>query len=314
MAFKIAHAASSENYTNYGTAPNQRRTGATPSNPGGNMNGELNITDFTNSFTCIFRPKDKNIGEKIATFMEKAVANGSHIGYSWSGNTGVFDALVNQGITDPSQITTKVNCDCATLVGAAVYFSGIRDSRLRAMITAKEEEILLGTGQFTKITNAATIQKGIGIERGDILWRKGHTAVSLNTDVANARYNLNDNSLTFKNDSGTQTGTYPSNGTMLLRDNKIRTKDAYANAYYLYSEKGSASYTLLNDMTYLVTFTQRNSTTSNNDAVWIISTHKNNSHLFALKSSSSTSASVNKLTLTINRGCVYGRISITCLT
>ena len=59
MAFKIAHAASSENYTNYGTAPNQRRTGATPSNPGGNMNGELNITDFTNSFTCIFRPKDK---------------------------------------------------------------------------------------------------------------------------------------------------------------------------------------------------------------------------------------------------------------
>ena len=43
---RIAQAASSETGTKYGTAPNQRRTGVTLANPGGNLDGELNVVKF----------------------------------------------------------------------------------------------------------------------------------------------------------------------------------------------------------------------------------------------------------------------------
>ena len=43
---RIAQASSSENFTNYGTAPNQRRTGVTAAHPEGNLDGELNIVGW----------------------------------------------------------------------------------------------------------------------------------------------------------------------------------------------------------------------------------------------------------------------------
>ena len=83
----IAQASSSENFNTVGIPPNQRRTGVTASKPEGNMDGELNRIPFAGGWSCVYRPFDENLAEKIATFMYKAVANGSHIGYSWSGST-----------------------------------------------------------------------------------------------------------------------------------------------------------------------------------------------------------------------------------
>ena len=189
---RIAQAASSEYFGKYGTPPNQRRTGATAENPGGNMDGELNVVPFaTNGWTAVFRAKEERIAERIAWIMVRAVANGDHIGYGQASlasdggkypRTGVFDALHRISTADPTEIKTLCNCDCSSLVGAAVYFSGVYEPKLRDMWTGSEREILMGTGQFIELDDQELLQSAKGIKRGDILWKPGHTAVSLDSD------------------------------------------------------------------------------------------------------------------------------------
>ena len=281
---RIAQAASSETFSKYGTAPNQRRTGATAAKPEGNLDGELNVINFKGGWEAVYRYNDKTIADKIATFMYNAVANGSHIGYSQDETrVGVWDALAKLNSTDPSKINTLVNCDCATLVGAAVNYSGIKRSDLRKLCTWEMDSVLTKAG-FVKLTDKDLLNSAVGIKRGDILWKTGHTAVALDSASSN-----------------------------FLKENELRTKDLYDNSYYLYSSTGTASYTLKNDMTYLVIYAQRNSTTSANNAAWIVSTNRNYSNMFPLKSSETTKASINGLTLTVTRGSAYGRLTITCL-
>ena len=319
MALRIAQASSSENKTKNGLPPNQRRTGVTTSKPQGNLDGELNVTDFSGGWSCIYRALDDDVAEKIATFMYSAVANGSHIGYSWNGdtryakNTGLFDAMKDEGITSPSYLTAKVNCDCATLVGAAVYFAGIKLDSLRAMVTWKMDEILLGSGAFSKLEAKELCQKGTGIRRGDICWRSGHTAVCLDTDLSEPRISLTyQNGLVFTDSNGKVTAKYPPLGANLLKVNNLTTSRLDDNLYYLYSSKGSADYMLESDATYLITCTQRNSTTKSNDSVWIASIHKTNSHIIPIIDGASK-ATVTAQKLTINRASTYARVSITRL-
>ncbi len=190
MAIRIAQAASSENFSIWGMPPNQRRTGVTPDNPGGNLDGELNISPFGGQWECVLRPTDDALAERLAWLFERAVMNGSHIGYSQCNEkyprTGVFDALKRQEDAgqevDPLAIDTLVNCDCSSLMGAGVYFSGIRDERLRDMWTGNERAILLSSGYFVQIEDKEMLQSGVGLKRGDVLWRTGHTAVCLDND------------------------------------------------------------------------------------------------------------------------------------
>lgn len=179
---RIAQASSSENRTKYGKAPNQRRTGVSRTKPEGNLDGELNVVNWYGGWEAVYRAVDGEVAEKIANFAYRAVSNGNYIGYSWSGNTQLFDALKAKGSTDPMDVDTLVNCDCATLVGAAVYYAGIHDSGLRAMTTWKEDEILMRTNACIKLTDKDMLNNGKGIQRGDILWKTGHTAVALDSD------------------------------------------------------------------------------------------------------------------------------------
>ena len=280
---RIAQAASSETYGKYGTAPNQRRTGVTISKPEGNLDGELNIVNFAGGWECVYRPKDDKVAEFIATFMYSAVTNGSHIGYSQDASrVGVFDECKKMTLPNPARITVLVNCDCATLVGAAIYFAGIKLDSLRKLCTWEMEDVLMKSGQFIKLTSKDLIQSGKGIKRGDILWKTGHTAVALDSDIST------------KKDFG--------------------IRDLNGNTYYLYSSKGEASYILENDMTYLVTFCNRNAASNSNDVIAIVAAHRDASHINILKSSTSTKFSIKGLELTITRGCAYGRVSITRLT
>ena len=185
MAIRIAQASSSENYGKYGVAPNQRRTGVTASNPGGNMDGELNVVKFSGGWECVYRPIDDKVAEFIAAFMESAVKNGSHIGYSQdSTRTGVFDACKKMTLPNPAMINTLVNCDCSSLVGAAIYFAGIKLDSLRKLCTWEMDDVLLNSNAFEKISTKELCQDGKGIRRGDILWRTGHTAAALDSDPA----------------------------------------------------------------------------------------------------------------------------------
>lgn len=182
MTIRIAQAASSETFGKNGVAPNQRRTGVTASKPQGNLDGELNIINWKGGWECVYRPFDETVAEFIAEFFYRAVANGSGIGYSWSGNTGLFDWLKNHNSKNPKDVNTPVNTDCAALVGAAVYNAGIEDNRLRTLTTDKMDAVLMSTGCFVKLTGKDICENGKGIRRGDILWKKGHTACALDTD------------------------------------------------------------------------------------------------------------------------------------
>lgn len=179
---RIAQASSSENFGKYGIAPNQRRTGASRTKPEGNLDGELNVVEWYGGWECVYRPIDPEVAEKIAVFMYRAVSNGSYYGYSWSGNTELWDAMHKKGTTDPLDVDTYANCDCCTLVGAAVDAAGVHDAGLRAMTTWKQDEVLTRTNAFTKLTDPEMLKTGKGIQRGDILWKTGHTAVSLDSD------------------------------------------------------------------------------------------------------------------------------------
>ena len=203
MTIRIAQAASSETFGKNGVAPNQRRTGVTASKPQGNLDGELNIINWKGGWECVYRPFDETVAEFIAEFFYRAVANGSGIGYSWDSNTGLFDWLKNHNSKNPADVNTPVNTDCAALVGAAVYNAGIEDSRLRTLTTDKMDAVLMSTGCFVKLTGKDICENGKGIRRGDILWKKGHTACALDTDPVSykeavyfAKYNFNGVSIT----------------------------------------------------------------------------------------------------------------------
>lgn len=181
---RIAQATSSETYTKYGKAPNQRRTGVTTTKPEGNLDGELNIVEWYGPWEKVYRAVDPAVAEKIANFFYHAVANGSHIGYSWSGNTELFDAMKAKGTDDPMDVDTPVNTDCCALAGAAIDHAGIHDGGLRSMTTWKMDEVLSRTNAFTVLTAKELCESGVGVQRGDLLWKTGHVACALDSDTS----------------------------------------------------------------------------------------------------------------------------------
>lgn len=181
---RLAQAASSEYFSTWGVPPNQRRTP-------GKLDGELNIIPFYGGWEYVFRPKNEKVAERIAWFMEGAVENGDHIGYSQCNadypREGVFDALFQMSFPETRKINTLVNCDCSSLVGACVYSCGIVEPKLyipelRTMWTGTERNILNGTGCFIELTDPLLLELGTGLRRGDILLKTGHTAVAVDSD------------------------------------------------------------------------------------------------------------------------------------
>lgn len=187
---RLAQASSSEYFTEYGTPPNQRRTP-------GKLDGELNVVDFYGGWKYVFRPKNKDVAERIAYLIEGAVMNGDYIGYGQDSlksdggkykRTGVFDALFNMSNPDTRLIRTLCNCDCSSLVGACVYGAAhyapaLYKPELRTMWTGTERSLMMSTGEFVELTDPQLLQLGTGLKRGDILLMDGHTAVAVDSDA-----------------------------------------------------------------------------------------------------------------------------------
>ena len=108
-------------------------------------------------------------------------------------------------------------------------------------------------------------------------------------------------------------GTYPPDASQFCQANNIGVNKLDGCAYWQYSEQGQNVYSLESDHTYLVTYVRRNSTDASSNAVWIVSTHSNNSNIVTLKSGTGTTASVSGLTLSVTRGNTYGRVTLTRL-
>jgi uncharacterized protein YraI len=184
---RIAQAARPESGKGkWGMPPNQLRTGATAANPGGNMDGELEVRAFYGGWQKVFRPISSTKGDRIAYLAEETVRNGKYGGYGQNNGqyprTGLFDELKKMSKPEPMQIKTLFNVDCTSMLGASVYFAGIKKTALRTMWSGTARDILLETGEFVELTDKTLLQSGVGIKRGDLLWKEGHMAVALDSD------------------------------------------------------------------------------------------------------------------------------------
>ena len=164
MAVKIGHSACDEN-------------GKASGGVSGDQTGrEVCTRDWYNKpWTCVFRPKDSRVAEKIAKAMEQACAN-SKVGYDQNQRTTLY-AKAKAVNWDLSKITEACECDCSSLVAVCVNAAGIAVSK--DIYTGNEKAALEATGAFTTLTASMYTGKADCLQRGDILLGKGHTAVVL---------------------------------------------------------------------------------------------------------------------------------------
>ena len=127
---------------------------------------------------CI-RPKSATVAQKIAHAMVQACKN-NNIGYSQTDRTSLSAAAAKVNY-DLGKVG-KCNCDCSALVAVCVNAAGIHVSPY--MYTGNELALLKQTGKFTVITSATQCKKGKDLRAGDILLRKGHTAIVTKGDIA----------------------------------------------------------------------------------------------------------------------------------
>lgn len=126
---------------------------------------------------CI-RPKSATVAQKIAHAMKQACAN-NNIGYSQTDRASLSTAAAKVNY-DLSKVG-KCNCDCSALVAVCVNAAGIHVSPY--MYTGNELALLKQTGKFTVITGADQCKRGKKLRAGDILLRKGHTAIVTAGDI-----------------------------------------------------------------------------------------------------------------------------------
>ena len=126
---------------------------------------------------CI-RPKSATVAQKIAHAMKQACAN-NNIGYSQTDRASLSQAAAKVNY-DISKVG-KCNCDCSALVAVCVNAAGIHVSPY--MYTGNELALLKQTGKFTVITGTDQCKRGKKLRAGDILLRKGHTAIVTAGDI-----------------------------------------------------------------------------------------------------------------------------------
>lgn len=126
---------------------------------------------------CI-RPKSVTAAKKISHAMVQACKN-NNIGYSQIDRASLSAAAAKVNY-DLSRVG-KCNCDCSALVAVCVNAAGIHVSPY--MYTGNEIALLKQTGKFTVITGADQCKRGKKLRAGDILLRKGHTAIVTAGDI-----------------------------------------------------------------------------------------------------------------------------------
>lgn len=136
----------------------------------------------------VLRSKNSDDAEKIAAFMEKAVANGN-IGYANTSNPDkdkrntLFYEVLENGFK-PENVNKLCSCDCSSLTYCALYnvtrkafVSNDSWTGMSPMTRHLEYYLLTTCGGFEKLTGDAYISSSDHLKRGDILIADGHTAV-----------------------------------------------------------------------------------------------------------------------------------------
>lgn len=147
---------------------------------------ELNARQwFSYPWDHIYRTENEEVCEKIADFMEKAVANG-FIGYSQGTNERetLYNELNNNGYK-VDEVNVNCSCDCSSLVYCAVYgatsieFTTDADGNpfnYLPMVRHFEKYLLTDCAEFgfEKLEGDEYISSRDNLKRGDILVALGH--------------------------------------------------------------------------------------------------------------------------------------------
>ena len=171
----LGHAVSNENGKSTGGKPGDQKQNES------NDKGELLFQDYYISggekWDFLLRCKSEYMGSLIAEDVIKAVRNIA-IGYSQDRRYTLYDN-VKPAAFDCDDTTTKVDCDCSSLVTVAANYAGIPIPRDTSTSTMKTR--YANTKMFTTYTSKAYTTASDKLKVGDILVRAGyHTATVVN--------------------------------------------------------------------------------------------------------------------------------------
>ena len=152
-------------------------TGSTNQTAGDASGNEVSTQNWYLHFKgwVVLRP-DPEYAEKIAYACQAACDN-DNIGYDQTNRNTLYNEAKKVGF-DPKRVTSKVECDCSSLVRVCCAYAGITVGDFN---TASEASALVGTGKFTKLTVSKYTMQDDYLKRGDVLVTKtkGHTVVVL---------------------------------------------------------------------------------------------------------------------------------------
>lgn len=151
--------------------------------PGNQTGGELNIKQWSSRpWKCVLRPKDPNMGIRLATLQRDACRN-QNIGYDWARRTTYFSKL-RAANWNPSAIRDKCDTDCSALTCANIAAVGhlMNNSQwasLGQLSTHYMRSALTSRG-FLLLTESRYLTSDKYLLPGDVLLNDGkHTAVNL---------------------------------------------------------------------------------------------------------------------------------------
>lgn len=173
MAIKIGHAAIDEN---------GKAAGGTT---GDQTKKEVcTRTYYNGSWNVVLRPKNAEIAEKSAKFMEAACAN-DNIGYDQGQRNTLFEQAKKVDF-DCSKIVVKCECDCSSLIHVAVIAAGAKLTYgSNGFTTRTMVNKLVESGDYEKLTDSKYLTSDKYLKRGDILVKEGsHTVMVLENGSA----------------------------------------------------------------------------------------------------------------------------------
>lgn len=152
----IGHARSSENGTKYGKA-------------GDSTGNEVSITPwYDRGWYKVICWQSEKKAEEYASIIETICKN-DHVGYSQDDRYSLATELKDHKPED----VNLCNCDCSSLIAAALRYMGIPVNLF--MTTSTEIDDLHETGLFIFMN----FRNGMTLSRGNILLAQGHTATVL---------------------------------------------------------------------------------------------------------------------------------------
>ncbi len=147
-------------------------------NAGDQTKKEVCIWDWYKSgsgWTHVLRAKDKEVANVISKTAQDITAN-DKVGYDQKNRTSLYDKAVKAKYDIP-KITEPCECDCSAMVSVCINAAGVPISK--SIYTGNQVSAIKATGKFDILTDKKYLNSAEHLRDGDILFRKGHTAVAV---------------------------------------------------------------------------------------------------------------------------------------